>query len=304
MPKFTLKLYDYNKPGKGVEKNEEPQPAFKQLFVLFFRKFGKMILTNALYFLCLLPLLTGIFYYILISNSSLLSSFANQELVQEIGMNYPWVAALALLANTFTSGFGGVIGAVLLIASAVAFGPITAGYVYCMRNAARDEHFWVSDLFSQAWKNRKQGIALGLVDILIAVSVFSYAFMDMSSILPGMQTVLRTFSYAADILAAIYFVLRFYLYVMMVTFEISIKDMFVNAVAMVFVKFPRTLLVMLGAFVVFYINAILPTPSLLLLPLIDLSFVYFMSVFIVYPVVDRYMVKPAMEGKNTSILPF
>lgn len=51
-------LFDYTKPGKGVEKNEPKKSRFVYFFELFFRKFWKLIQLNLLYILFCIPIVT------------------------------------------------------------------------------------------------------------------------------------------------------------------------------------------------------------------------------------------------------
>ncbi len=51
-------LFDYSKPGKGVDKNGPQKKRFFLFFELFFRKFWKMITLNLLYVLFCIPIVT------------------------------------------------------------------------------------------------------------------------------------------------------------------------------------------------------------------------------------------------------
>ena len=51
-------LFDYNKPGPGVDKNGPQKKGIVIFFELYFRKFWKLILANLLYVLVSLPVVT------------------------------------------------------------------------------------------------------------------------------------------------------------------------------------------------------------------------------------------------------
>lgn len=51
-------LFDYTKPGKGVEKDEPVKPRFKLFWELFIRKFWKLVQLNLIYLLFCLPVVT------------------------------------------------------------------------------------------------------------------------------------------------------------------------------------------------------------------------------------------------------
>lgn len=52
-------LFDYNKPGPGVDKNSPKKKGFVVFFEIYFRKFWKLIIANLLYVLVSLPVLTS-----------------------------------------------------------------------------------------------------------------------------------------------------------------------------------------------------------------------------------------------------
>ena len=51
-------LFDYTKPGKGVDKNGPQKKRFFHFFELYFRKFWKLITLNLIYILFCIPIVT------------------------------------------------------------------------------------------------------------------------------------------------------------------------------------------------------------------------------------------------------
>lgn len=51
-------MFDYSKPGKGVDKNAPQKKRFFLFFELFFRKLSKMVLLNLMYLLFCIPIIT------------------------------------------------------------------------------------------------------------------------------------------------------------------------------------------------------------------------------------------------------
>lgn len=63
-------LFDYTKEGLGVSKRPTQKKRFFYFWELYFRKFGKLVLLNLLYFVCCIPIVTigaatGGFFYVL-----------------------------------------------------------------------------------------------------------------------------------------------------------------------------------------------------------------------------------------------
>ena len=100
----------------------------------------------------------------------------------------------------------------------------------------------------------------------------------------------------------LYFFMRFYLYLLLVTFDLSILKIFKNALIFVVLGIKRNLMGFLGILLVTSINiALFPlfaiTPLGIAIPLI-LPFLYYIAVtaftasYAAYPVIDRYMIAP------------
>ena len=100
----------------------------------------------------------------------------------------------------------------------------------------------------------------------------------------------------------LYFFMRFYIYLMMVTFDLSIRKILKNALIFTVLGWKRNLLALLGIAVITAINiAFFPlfavTPLGIAIPLI-LPFLYYLSVtaftsaYAAYPIIDRYMIDP------------
>ena len=133
-------MFNYSKPGPGIEKEEQQKRRFFLFFELFFRKFWKLIQLNLLYILFWIPPLIA---------GTLLT---------------PYNATLAYLAfflvGTFTAG------------------PATAGAIYILRNfATQTPVFLLSDFFQQFKENYKQSALAFLFNALALFACYaSYLF--------------------------------------------------------------------------------------------------------------------------------
>ena len=111
-------------------------------------------------------------------------------------------------------------------------------------------------------------------------------------------------------MAVLYFFMRFYLYLMMVTFELSIKKLLKNALIFVILGFKRNVMAVLGIALIVSINVLLfalfaMTPLGIAIPLI-LPFLYLLAVisftttYAAYPVIDRYMIAPYQAADDVE----
>jgi hypothetical protein len=205
---------------------------------------------------------------------------------------FPGVGLISILA-TYIPRF---IWVPLLVLSVILYGPATMGATYIYRNFTREEHAWTSDLFSRGVKNFRQGLFFGILDIVVICSLSIGILGGVSGgsgAIPYIAIILRTLS----IFALVYYLfMRPYMYIMAVTFELSVFAIIKNAMIFVIAGFFRNIwaaIVNLIAFLICFMS--IPLLSLITIPLFFYSFTGFASVFICYPIIKKYLIIPAME---------
>ncbi len=122
-------------------------------------------------------------------------------------------------------------------------GMSSAGITNVTRNIARDKHsFGLSDFFDTIRKNLKQSLAVGVINTIItALLVFCVWFYNESY--KDTQQMLSFFGYAISLsLLAIFAMMNFYIYTLMITFDFSLKTLYKNSFKFVFVNLWRNLL--------------------------------------------------------------
>ena len=122
-----------------------------------------MLLYGAVYFVVAVPLICFVFYLItMYVNPQIAVDFyeamenASKELAPE--GETVIISSWFIILFTIITAVPPYISLPLVAISAIVFGPINCGIVYCMRNHAREEHAWFSDIFVRAWRNVKQGL--------------------------------------------------------------------------------------------------------------------------------------------------
>lgn len=302
---------NYNKPGRGVEKDEPQGSAFTRYFKLYFRNFSKMLGYGTIYFFVMLPLICFTAYFITVRiNPELITNYvealqsATQGVIVEEGkqiMTNSWLVFL-LLPVFYVPRW---LSIPLVILSSICIGPLNCGVVYCMRNHAREDHAWFSDMFTRAWRNKGQGLAFGLIDQAVCLSLLIYLFSPESMGLPR-----SVFIYCRILCIAIfvlYMVMRWYIYQMIVTFNLKFRALIKNSWMFVILGFWRNLAVGLASVVMLALFILFPLfyPStmpffLLIMMLLMWSLLIFLAVFGTYPVVHRYLVAPALEEQRKA----
>jgi len=299
MSDFKLKLYHFEKEGKGVEPGEK-KPAPIQLFVLYFRNFWKLTLYNLSLFASLIPfaaLLCAVFIICVMGETGVENLTASEQF-QSWNQTNPWLMIFPNIYHFFTgSSLLMSLGIILLCISFITFGPLSAGLFYAVRNITREEHVFTSDLFSQAWSNKKQAIPMGILDFFLTVAVLLYFGIDYSSMNIGNSKVIYIARYLALILYTFYLVARAYVYTVIVTFDMPFTQCFKNGLTLAYAHLGRALIIVGIIVAVIAVNLWLPLPSILLFPLFDISFLFFAAGFIAYKPIDRYMIQPAIKAQ-------
>lgn len=290
----------YDKPGKGIDPDAPQKRSFFRFFDIFFRKFGKFIKINLLYVLTSIPALIIVFILSgIVSNSflslpeteSTFSSIVNQLVTNAADTEY--------LKNTLIVSVDLFIRSILsfLFMALWGMGPSTAGMTYIMRNFAREEHAWLwSDFKDSVKSNFKQSLIVFFVDIVLFVLFFNAViFYSQTS---GIMSLL---GYFVIVIAMIYTMMHFYIYPMIITFDLKLKDIYKNALIFTMGKLPSNLFVLLIILLLHIgcsVAAVLYTGSYALLALffvvllelvIFQSFSSFLINFNTYPKMKKYM---------------
>lgn len=270
------------RPGPGVSKNEPEKRRFFLFFEILGAKFGKLVQLNLTYLASLIPLLLGLYFSLTLNT-------------QNLG-NEP----LFLINPDFIS-----IG--ILIISVFVTGPATAGFVYVLRNMQRREHAWVwSDFWNQYKKNFLQGSAMAAIDLVVYVLLYVafnfYVFVAPID-MPQMGTTMPYFAAGiVGLITIIYTWAHFYIYTIMVTFELKLSKILKNSVIFAIGKLPTNILITLvvGAILYgcLYIFAYTTAVAALILAVILLSLIGFIIVFSTYPTIDKLMLKRVEEEKK------
>lgn len=295
---------DFTKEGKGVAKNAPKKRGVFAFFELFFRKFGRLVKLNLLYLVANIPTFLIMFFVSGLVSSLVLNNIApfiaelSGTTVENAMTNAEYIKNVAVLDLSFR------VYASLLFTVLWGAGPVTCGFTYILRNYAREEHAWLfSDFWQHTKNNFKQSAVVFLVDAVVFVAfAFSYYFYGMQS---GGLYFLR---YIIVCLTIVYTMAHFYIYPLMVTFNLSLKDLYRNSLLFALAKLPRNLITL--AFVLL-VHIVVPFMCIysggyfliylfvfaLLELLIFVSTTGFIVNFNVYPVIKEHMLAKADPEK-------
>ena len=184
--------------------------------------------------------------------------------------------------------------AIFLLIYALLFGICNVAFTYYMREMLRGNPvFLFSDFKYAVKKNLKKGFLMGLIDFaILGILVFDFANMPSNSIM----------YFLILGVAIIYFIMRFYLYLMLITFDMKITKMFKNAFIFVILGVKRNLLAILWLIAMMALNFaifVLYMPLGIALPILYFfSFSTFTTAYAAYPVIQKYMIDPYEKKEN------
>ncbi len=303
---FSRKLYNFfnpNRDGKGVSKNEKPfEPNLRSMPKFYFHNFNRLLSLNILMLAMVIPAIVAFYIYI---NGSTTPSQESTVFSTLFGSNllHPSAPLQALLGifgqqlnlHVFNATqiytFLGLAVVTLLV-----WGFVHVGAAYCTRSMLRQEPVFIfSDFFYAIKRNWKQGLLMGIIDALI-VAILTIDILYCSQ--TGGSFWLDFMFFATCALCIIYFFMRFYIYLMLVTFDLSIGKIYKNAFIFSILGIKRNLMSVLGIALLVGINVLLfiaLSPLNLTIPLILPLFYLLPSVTLLttygaYPVIEKYMI--------------
>ncbi len=304
-----LRVMDWNAGNRPEAEGEDTRPTLKRYFKLLGRRFWKLISLNIMMIPMVLPLFVIFYLYtgytrIPTQNSLLFPVLYGANFIDSTPQSTMLLDLFGaqLYVPVYSTGTYIGIGVCVLILL-FTFGWQNVGVTYILRSMVRGEPvFLISDYFYAVRRNWKQGLLMGMIDVIVlALLVFDgiYFYQMIGSFW------MDVCFWAICALAILYFFMRFYLYLMLVTFDLSIKKIFKNALIFTTLGVKRNLMGLLGIILLTAIEVVLfatlmpmNIPIGLILPfLYYFSFTAFTSAYAAYPVIDRYMIAP-YRGQN------
>ena len=306
-----FKLFDLNRDGKGVYEEESRKPNLKFFFILLWRKMVQLLQLNLMMLFQVLPILGIILINIFGAKTSNVSDAVYAPLygISKIVDSPALLNKLDLVSRQIEAPLVTpimILGmAVLALFLFVTFGWQNVGAAYVLRGLFRGEPVFVfSDYFYAIKKNLKQGLIVGMLDFICCsvLTVDIYFFLTSASSI-GIDIMLGIMV----AVAIIYIFMRFYIYQLLITFDMKIFKIIKNSLIFSILGIFRNLVAAVGIVLFIGIHILLIIWLLpmgitipLVLPLVYIiSIIAFMSVYAAYPVIDKYLIKP-YETENSA----
>ena len=308
---MKLNFLNRNRDPEELEREEDKTPNISYFFKLLWRRFTKLLSTNLAVILQFVPLVVAYFVYFWADTTPSVSADGLAfPLMNGIARLDPTPANQILLAicspqlNIPVVSLGlNLLYVGLIVLFAATFGWFNVGCTYLMRELVNGRPVFIfSDLKHAIKRNFKQGLILGLLDFGIIYILYT----NLRNLSGGaMQGFMGDVSYVANLaIAIIYVMMRFYIYLMAITFDMKITKIVKNALIFVMLGIKRNLLAIVWIAVMIGINLLVATlflPLGLILPFFYIvSFPAFTTTYAAYPIIQKYMIDPSPYAKNQN----
>ena len=262
--KSKFKLFDTQREGRGVEKGDVyTKTDLKGFFIRYKTYFTRLISVNLLMVLGNFPLL-----FALLAMSTLtkvvymMPASAAFPLLHGLFIGQAEIPVSTLVSigieGMFAEGAAMTWGTYLLFGLSLlvmfTFGIVNVGTTYVLRNMAKGDPVFIwSDFLYAIRRNWKQALPFGILDAIL-LALIPYDILYLSSAEGGVTPFLLG---AIIVIALLYFWMRFYIYLQMVTFDLSIKKILKNSLIFSLIGFKRNFMATLGILLLLLINVFL-----------------------------------------------
>jgi len=294
------RFFNYDKDGKGVKKRritDKERYSLKGFFSVYKSQFWNLITLNLMFMLMISPAICGILSFLGVFSTRMPTPsnilFAPIYGAQMCSGGNPAISGLlgtfgtqnaVLIGNTVTNTLN-----IITLLAVLTFGMANAGMTYILRGYTRGDYVMLwHDFFKAVKKNLLGSVIMGICDIvmiiLLAYSAYYYS---------SMQSLLYFVMFA---MCFIYFLMRFYIYIMLITFKLSPLKLVKNAFILAILGIKRNIMAFLGIAVfagICYILLGFAVQFGIILPFfLAISNTSFMACFAAYPNVKKYMIDP------------
>lgn len=302
MKEKKFKLLEF----KEIEKEEDTTPNIKYYFKSLWRKFPRLLSINLIMLFQIIPILVAFYAYTALMPR--ISVFSDPLYPVVYGINSvsgsPITSTLlniygvSMELPTIAFGSAAIIIAICALFLFITFGWQNIGATYLTRELVRGRPvFIISDYFYAVKRNFKQGFIFGVLDFLIsAILVFDFIYFYNQA--GGFMLDLMFWGICG--VSVIYIFMRFYMYLMLINFDLSIKKIFKNALIFTALGLKRNLLAALWIIIIAAINialVLILLPANIIVPIIlplvyFAAFALFTTTYAAYPTIKKYMIDP------------
>ena len=181
----------------------------------------------------------------------------------------------------------------------ITIGPATVAMTQIMRKFTLEQPIFVFEEFWSAFKkNFKQGLAIGIFDVVFVISfVVAYLYYDFLTIKEPtfFNIALMSLTIAAGVLV---WMMHFYIYPQIAALTLKMTQIVKNSLLLAVLGLKNNIFTFIISLAVIVAMVLLLPFSLFLLPLIPFAWLNFLMVFNAYPVIQKYIITPFYETRG------
>ena len=313
---FNLYNFFYEREGKGDDREKVHKRNLPYFFVMTWRYLTELLITNVYFIVGNFPILLLILafsqnlheMYLAPANAlyaPLYGALAFDAVTPASSAMFGLYGATSNVAIWTPASYAVLIAGIVLLL--VTFGPVNTGITYIMRNIVKGEHLFMwKDFWHAIRRNLKQEFVFGILDLIIAVvgfhAVYSYYLtVDANpSFGNGVMFMLSL------VICALWIVMRFYLYTIMITFDLTVFQIIKNSLIFALIGFKRNFMALIGIIATIIVNMgimVLYLPLGIILPfVITVALCSFMGIYAAWPKIKEIMIDPYYD-ENGNPLP-
>lgn len=301
---INLKIFKsnrYNKEGKGIDKDAPEKHGFLKFWEIAWFKRYKLMGLNLLYFIpnLIAVALASLSFMVSISVFQALTGYEIQQGSDEAGLFMVLLCAVVLF---FT------------VIPVFAVGPFQAGMTYILRCfTKREPCFLWTEYIGKTRSNLKLSIKASIINalagffIMLDFAVYMALTSEHSKIVDLLPDWILTISFVVLIfLTSLFFIMCMYMYPMIVTFRLTLKQLYKNAMLFAFIRWlPNLGILLLNAVLVFvplfFVGQTWGLYVILVLyAILGTAFIGFINMSFTYPTIKKCMIDNYKADKSRT----
>ena len=263
--KKRFKIFDSQREGKGVEKSDfDKTPNLKRFFRLYKDNLNKLLSLNIVMVLGLFPViflilgLSDVMNIGFITPASDIYSAFRAVLLTKDSISPSELISIGidgLQISESARTLGNYIFFALSLLTFFTFGFVNVGAAYVTRNIIKgDPVFVYSDFIYAIRRNWKQALPFGMLDLFLSILIL---FNVWTTLQAGGGLFNGVLFWANLIFGLIYFFMRNYYYLQMVTFDLKSFKIIKNSLIFALLGFKRNILALLGLVLLVFLMILL-----------------------------------------------
>ncbi|MBQ9375351.1 MAG: YesL family protein [Ruminococcus sp.] len=179
----------------------------------------------------------------------------------------------------------------------VTFGPATAAMTKVARNYSQERNAFVFGDFIDTFKKCfKQSFIMGIIDVV--ASVLFYIAINVYYHLAQQNSIMYILLVIAISLTIIFFMMHFYIYLMIVSTNLSLKHILKNSLFLVSLGLKGSIITLLTWVLVVLLLVLVYPFTFFVLLIWPLSFMCFVTSFNCYPTIRKYVIQPYYDSRG------